>query len=529
MATEDFAPVPTTGFEAAHSGLLRALTERGYQQPTPVQGAILEVTEPHRDLLVSAQTGSGKTVAYGLALARTLLADAEKFEAAERRDGSAVPFALVVAPTRELAMQVHKELGWLFGRTQARTIACVGGIDVRQDQRSLSQGAHIVVGTPGRLCDHIDSGLLDLSSIKTVVLDEADEMLDLGFRDELERILAAMPAERQTLLFSATIPKEIAGLVKKYQREPLRIALSPKNEPHGDIEYRAYEIGPHDAEHAIVNVLRYFDVRGALAFCSTRDAVRHLHANLMERGFSAVALSGELTQNERMRALQALRDGRARVCVATDVAARGLDLPDLGLVIHAELPQSREALVHRSGRTGRAGKKGLCVVLVPHNMRRRAEKMFAAANIKPAWGPPPTATEIRERDEAKLVGEILAMAETVSDEDLAVARMLLAQRSAEELTALLVRAQRTMLPAPEELNVRPRPQSHAGARPMSATVKVTSKPASSNARFDGKPRSGDKPAFGAKPKGETGKGEAHKGGPPPFWKNKGAGKKGKKR
>jgi len=443
-------------FALSHPSLFRALTDRGYTNPTPVQAAVLQPETANRDLLVSAQTGSGKTVAYGMALASTLLDSAERFRAGGK------PLALVVAPTRELAMQVHKELTWLFAHTDARLVSCVGGMDIRQDQRALGRGAHIVVGTPGRLCDHIESGVMNLTELKAVVLDEADEMLDMGFRDELERILAAAPAERRTLLFSATIPKQIVALTKKYQRDALRIALSTRNEPHGDIEYRAMEIGPHDHEHAIVNVLRYFDVRGALAFCSTREAVRHLHANLLERGFAAVALSGELSQAERTRALHALRDGRARVCVATDVAARGLDLPDLGLVIHSDLPQNLETLVHRSGRTGRAGKKGLCVVLVPPHGRNRAERLFVAAHINANWGPPPAAHEIRARDQQQLVREIAGMASGATEEDLTTARLLLAERSPEEIAAVLVKMHRGLMPEPEEL--RPAQPNRAASR-----------------------------------------------------------------
>jgi ATP-dependent RNA helicase DeaD len=483
---ENTGKVRQTGmsFAASHPSLLRAITQQGYSDPTPVQAAILQPETANRDLLVSAQTGSGKTIAYGLAIASTVLGEAERF------NSRAQPLALVVAPTRELAMQVHKELSWLFAHTQAALVSCVGGMDIRQDQRALARGAHIVVGTPGRLCDHIDAGALKLGNLQAVVLDEADEMLDMGFRDELERILAAMPPERRTLLFSATIPKQIVALTKKYQKDALRIALSTRNEPHGDIQYRAIEIGPQDHEHAIVNVLRYFDVRGALAFCSTRDAVRHLHANLMERGFSAVSLSGELSQAERTRALHALRDGRARVCVATDVAARGLDLPDLGLVIHADLPQNAEVLVHRSGRTGRAGKKGLCVVLVPPQGRGRAERLFASARINATWGPPPSPEEIRARDQEKLVREIAAVAEAgAAEEDLATARVLLTQRTPEELAAMLVRMHRGLMPAPEELqpvqaNRRPaeRPREKGPAQSFKQKNKPSGKP------FQGKPR-----------------------------------------
>jgi ATP-dependent RNA helicase DeaD len=276
-------------------------------------------------------------------------------------------------------------------------------------------------------------------------------MLDFGFREELELLLNATPPERRTLMFSATLPKAILGMAKLYQRDALRMALSSENEQHADIEYRAYRIAPRDTEHAVVNVLRYIDSPGALVFCSTREAVRHLHANLRERGFSAVALSGELKQHERTTALQALRDGRARVCVATDVAARGLDMPELGLVIHADLPQNKEALLHRSGRTGRAGRKGLSVMIVPAQHRGAAERLLGSAKINAVWSLAPSADAIRAKDEENLVREIVAMAEAPAEDDLAAARVLLAERSAEQLAAVLVRIRREVLPAPEVL------------------------------------------------------------------------------
>ena len=295
-------------FSGTHPSLLGALAARSYIDPTPVQQAVLRPDAASRDLLVSAQTGSGKTVAYGIALAPMLLGDAARFVHAQK------PLALVIAPTRELALQVQRELQWLFADTGARVISSVGGMDIRREQRLLAQGAHIVVGTPGRLADHLDQKHLDLSQIRSVVLDEADEMLDLGFREELEALLDATPSDRRTLLFSATLPKAIMGLAKRYQKNALRLALSRENEPHRDIEYRAFPIRPRDSEHAVVNSLRYFDAQGALVFCSTREAVRHLHANLQERGFSAVALSGELKQHERTNALAGIaRRTRSRM------------------------------------------------------------------------------------------------------------------------------------------------------------------------------------------------------------------------
>ncbi|HSK00989.1 MAG TPA: DEAD/DEAH box helicase, partial [Kofleriaceae bacterium] len=398
-------------FSTVHPALQATLARRAYTAPTPVQAAVLASDAEGRDLLVSAQTGSGKTVAFGLVLARPLLGDAARLGPA------GAPLALVVAPTRELAQQVHRELTWLYADAGARIASCVGGFDPRREQRVLAQGVHVVVGTPGRLCDHLERGALSLAEIRAVVLDEADEMLDMGFREDLERLLDATPAERRTLLFSATIPRDIAALAKRYQQRALRISTQGEADRHRDIEYRAIPIVPRERDLAVVNVLRYHDAPGALVFCATRDGVTHLAANLAERGFSVVALSGELSQRERNVALQALRDGRARVCVATDVAARGLDLPDLGLVIHADLPQNAQALVHRSGRTGRAGRRGVSIVLVPDAARRYAERMLATAHADAAWTLAPSADDILVRDRERLAAEIAALAEELTDDD----------------------------------------------------------------------------------------------------------------
>jgi ATP-dependent RNA helicase DeaD len=447
-------------FPATHPALERALEQQGYLEPTPVQAAVLQ--EPDgRDLLVSAQTGSGKTVAFGLVLARGLLGEAERFGRAE------APLALVIAPTRELALQVSRELEWLYAQAGARVATCVGGMDPRAERRALQAGTHVVVGTPGRLRDHIERGALDLSALKVVVLDEADEMLDLGFREDLEEILDSTPVERRTLLFSATIAKEIATLARRYQRDAARIDTLRRDEAHGDIEYRAIRVAPGEIEHAVVNLLRYFESPGALVFCNTREAVRRLHSALRERGFSAVGLSGEMTQKERSDALQALRDGHARACVATDVAARGLDLPDLGLVIHAELPVNKAGLLHRSGRTGRAGKKGTSVLVVPYNKRRFAERLLDSASIDAGWSGPPLADEIRAKDQQRLLADPI-LTEAASEEDLALARKILEDSTPEQVAAALIRLHRSRLPEPEDLfdDVRETGQTIPSARPQ---------------------------------------------------------------
>ena len=438
-------------FAVTSPSIARALEAQGYAEPTPVQAAVMEQGGVDTDLLVSAQTGSGKTVAFGLAIAATLLGETEFFGEAR------APLAVIIAPTRELALQVQRELDWLYNAARARVVSCVGGMDPRAERRNLNNGAHIVVGTPGRLRDHLERGALDVSALRVAVLDEADEMLDLGFREDLEFLLDAMPAERRTLLFSATIPREIGAMAKRFQRDALRIDTIGEARTHADIAYQAVRVAPSDVEHAVVNLLRFHDRTAALVFCSTREAVNRLHASLAERRFPAVALSGEFTQNERNHALQALRDGRARVCVATDVAARGLDLPDLGLVIHVDLPRNRDTLLHRSGRTGRAGKKGLCAVIVPYTKRRLAERLFHAARVTPEWVDPPSPEAIRAQDRARLLDHP-AFAETPTEDDTALAAALIERRTPQEIAATLARLFRAQLPAPEDLLSAPPPR-----------------------------------------------------------------------
>ncbi|MDB5734804.1 MAG: hypothetical protein JWN16_1441, partial [Alphaproteobacteria bacterium] len=434
-------------FPASNPALARALAERDYNTPTPVQLAVVGEEAEGRDLLVSAQTGSGKTIAFGLAMSETLLEGAEAFGPA--RD----PLALIIAPTRELALQVQRELAWLYHYAGARIVSCVGGMDPGTERRELGRGAHIVVGTPGRLRDHLERRALNVSSLKCAVLDEADEMLDMGFREDLQFILETTPAERRTLLFSATLPKSIVTLATHYQKDALRIATRSETSGHADIEYRAIRVAGNRIEGAVVNLLRFLDPPGALVFCNTRNAVRHMEAQLTERGFSCVALSGELSQSERNHALQALRDGRAKVCVATDVAARGIDLPSLSLVIHADLPNDAEVLQHRSGRTGRAGKKGISVLLVPPSRRRKAEEMLGRARVNATWGSAPTAAEIRKLDQERLLDNPLLT--DASEDDLAMADELLKSRDPRVVAAAFVKMYRAGLPAPEEIDDEP--------------------------------------------------------------------------
>ena len=424
--------------------LADALQKRGYDTLTPVQLAVTAPELAQADLLVSAQTGSGKTVGFGLAIGDSLLGSNEVFDRATH------PLALIIAPTRELALQVKRELQWLYSEAQVTMASCVGGMDMRDERRALTRGAHIVVATPGRLRDHIMRGSIDLSELRAVVLDEADEMLYLGFKEDLEFILGHAPETRRTLMFSATVPKSIATLAKSYQRDAQRVSTVAEKSQHTDIEYRALNVSARDIENAIINVLRFYEAPNALVFANTRVMVNRLTTRLSNRGFSVVSLSGELSQAERSHALQAMRDGRARICVATDVAARGIDLPNLDLVVHAELPSNFETLMHRSGRTGRAGRKGISALIVPPSVRRKAERILQAAKVKAEWTVPPSAEEVTAKDRARLL-EDPAWHEEISPTDQAAIDELLSHFSPSQVAAAFLRVYTAKQSAPEEL------------------------------------------------------------------------------
>jgi ATP-dependent RNA helicase DeaD len=431
----------------AAPALAAALTARGYTTPTPVQAAVLAAADA--DLMVSAQTGSGKTVAFGLLIGRRLLGDASRVAPGK------APRALVITPTRELGVQVQRELTWLLGEAGARIASFTGGTDLRGDARALARGVEVAVGTPGRLVDLLERGSLDLARVEIIVLDEADEMLDMGFREALELILSRAPTERRTLLFSATLPGPIRALANKYQRAPVpidvRAAARPDGAAHEDIRYVAYLCKDDERLAALVNILRISDDERSLVFCRTREDVGELHRELASRGFLAAAISGDRAQAERDRALETMRAGRVRVLVATNVAARGLDLPELGLVVHADLPENVESLTHRSGRTGRAGRKGRAVFLVGLGQRRRAERLFFSAKLKLAFSTAPGLADVARHDEATLRAEILgALDANIRESAARLARELLTTTESEALVAALV-----------ELALRERPAGEA--------------------------------------------------------------------
>ncbi|WP_273792017.1 DEAD/DEAH box helicase [Brucella anthropi] len=434
--------------ETIAPALSGALAARGYNTLTAVQNAVLASETLDADLLVSAQTGSGKTVAFGLAMANTILEDELRFGDVGN------PLAMIIAPTRELALQVRRELEWLYADTGARIASCVGGMDIRTERRALERGAHIVVGTPGRLRDHITRDALNMSELRAVVLDEADEMLDMGFREDLEFILGEAPEDRRTLMFSATVPKPIALLAKRFQNNALRITVQSETSQHADIDYVAMPVPPHERDHAIINTLLYYDSQNSIIFCSTREAVKHMASRLSNRGFAVVALSGELSQAERNNALQAMRDGRARVCVATDVAARGIDLPNLDLVIHADLPNNPETMLHRSGRTGRAGRKGTCVLVVPFSRRRTAERLLHMAKLDAQTVPAPSIAAVQVKTNERILNAEV-FNQPVEEEYQDLLKALTERYTPEQIASAFLNREVASHPAAEEVSDAP--------------------------------------------------------------------------
>lgn len=346
--------------DRTHPALLAALTARGYASPTPVQKLVGEASAD-ADLLVSAATGSGKTVAFGLAMAHAVLRGEQRIAT------SPSPRALVVAPTRELALQVARELSWLFAQATTRperfVATCVGGTDPRAEARALEQGPTIVVGTPGRLCDHMRRGRLDFSGLAVAVLDEADEMLRMGFVEDVERILGAMPSTRQTALFSATMPERIQAIARSHLTRPVEVQVEDSSVVVDHIRQRWIRVPDRFKLEALLRILAAESHEGTLVFARTRVACAEIAEALLEEGVTADALHGDMSQQARERVLNRLRARQLAVVVATDVAARGLDVAHLTHVVNFDLPEDLEGYVHRIGRTGRAGRSGLAITL----------------------------------------------------------------------------------------------------------------------------------------------------------------------
>ncbi len=344
-ASTDFASLPLSPATLAN------LRQLGYLGMTPIQAACLPLALLGKDLIAQAQTGSGKTAAFALALLANL--NPRRFAVQ----------TLVLCPTRELADQVTTEIRRLArADDNIKVVTLCGGVPLRGQLATLEHGAHIVVGTPGRIMDHLERGSLQLEALNTLVLDEADRMLDMGFFDDIAKVAKQCPKERQTLLFSATYPEGIAKLASQFMRDPQTIAVQAQHSP-AQIEQRWYEVNDKDRLHVVSQLLLHFRPASTIAFCNTKAQCRDLVAVLQAQGFSALALFGELEQRERDQVLVRFANRSCSVLVATDVAARGLDIASLVAVINVDMTPDPEVHVHRIGRTGRAGEKGLALNL----------------------------------------------------------------------------------------------------------------------------------------------------------------------
>lgn len=366
-------------------GIRKALEAKGYTSLTRVQEAVLDPASADRDLRISSQTGSGKTIAIGIVLERMLSGIEERITPKK----GAAPAALIITPTRELAAQVKSELGWALANNKISTALLSGGMSYRDELRSLQKNPEVIVATPGRLLDHIEQKNLDVSHVQAVVLDEADQMLDLGFREALQSILSSTPSERRTHLVSATFSSSVLSLAKRYQRDAIHIEGTKLGVANIDIQHIAYVVPMAHRLSALINILLMYPDDHTLVFVRTRADTAGLTHELSSAGFSAAALSGDMAQMQRTRTLAAFKSGTIKTLVATDVAARGLDVKDVRRVIHFDLPSGAENYTHRSGRTGRAGKKGTSILLVAPNLERVTGDIMRRAKIELSWRPVP--------------------------------------------------------------------------------------------------------------------------------------------
>ena len=446
----------STGFDSLglRPELLNALTNLGYEEPTPIQEATIPALIAGRDVLGQAATGTGKTAAFALPILHNLPSHRK----------NADPTALVLTPTRELCMQVAEALHRYGRDLRVRVLPIYGGQPIGRQIRELERGVDIVVATPGRAIDHMTRGTLQLSGLNVVVLDEADEMLDMGFADDIEQILSQAPAERQTVLFSATLPPRIARLTKKYLRNPQNIQIERDATAPGEmplVRQTAYVVQRAHKLAALGRVLDLEAPEAALVFCRTRNEVDQLTEALNGRGYRAEALHGGMSQEQRDRVMKKLRAGTAELLLATDVAARGLDVDVLTHVINYDVPSAPESYVHRIGRVGRAGREGVAITLAEPREHRLLKNIERISKQKIEIAKVPTVADLRARRmdltraslrEALLEGEldeyqvvIDALADEFDIVDIAAAAIKLAHQAttpdadAEEIPAVQVR------------------------------------------------------------------------------------------
>jgi ATP-dependent RNA helicase DeaD len=447
---------PNDPFAGIPAAITSALVARGFTDLTPVQRAVVDAEFAGKDLRISSQTGSGKTVAIGLALARELLA-AENTPAepgpthssktpakpaSGPRDQAARPVALIIVPTRELAAQVRSELEWLFANMNGLKVEVVtGGTSIGMERRALARKPALVVGTPGRLLDHMRNDALACDRILHVVLDEADQMLDMGFREELEGILEQLPEKRSSHLVSATFPRAVLNLANSYQRDVLAVEGTRLGVANADIHHIAYAIRRHETYPSLINILLMAEDSRCLLFVNRRVDATELAEKLASDGFGAAPFSGELPQAQRTRTLNAFKNGTFKILVSTDVAARGIDVPEISTVIHVDPPRTPDAYVHRSGRTGRAGLAGKSILLVAGPESRRVTRMLRDARIEVSWQPVPQPEKVRKalmKQSRRALHARLSSDAELTEAQLVYANQLLEEKDPARLVATLL-------------------------------------------------------------------------------------------
>ncbi len=449
------APLSFDGLQLS-TAVRRAVQDAGYTRPTDVQASAFTPISAGRDVIVQSKTGSGKTAAFALPLIDRIV------------DPSRGVQVMVLCPTRELALQVSVEFGRLGKHKGVVPVAIYGGASLEKQVDEIRAGAHVIVGTPGRVLDHLKRGTIDPAELRTVCLDEADEMLSMGFAEELNAILERLPRPRQTLLFSATMPEGIRRLANRQQKDPESILLSADQISPDSIDHFIYYVGVQDRVTALARVLELEAPDRAIVFCNTRDETTTVAAALQRRGFSVDFLSGELEQSARERVLASFRERKIQHLVATDVAARGIDINDVSHVVNFGFPGEAETYVHRTGRTGRAGRRGIAVSLFGPADVGSVYMLRLTYGIRPVERALPSAAEERTRRELERLATIRSAANGAVDEDTAsLARRVLAHDDADKIVGFLLRSylhQRTS----EALAKSPEPE----AAPV-VTVKVS--------------------------------------------------------
>ena len=405
---------------------LRTVSEIGYEEPTPIQVSAIPLIMQGKDVIGQAQTGTGKTAAFGIPIV----------EMAKR---GKKPFAIILEPTRELAVQVAQEMNRIGNGKKIHAFPVYGGKSIDIQIRTLRAGVDVVVGTPGRIIDHIQRKTLSLSDIRIVVLDEADEMLDMGFIEDIETILKTTPAERQTLLFSATMPLPILNITKKFMRSPEKIRINPKDVVVPEIKQVFYEVRDADKLNALTRLIDVEDPQLAIVFCHTKRDVDDVAMKLQQMGYNASPLHGDFTQTHRDEVMEKFKKGKLDILVATDVAARGLDIKNVTHVINYSIPQNPESYIHRIGRTGRAGKSGIAITFVSPREYRHLKLIERTAKTTIDKKNLPTSKEVLKAKEKSIAKEIaLMISEKKHEGYLKMVDVLAAECSVTEIAAAVL-------------------------------------------------------------------------------------------